>query len=198
VFVVGIGIRKNIERKSGKEQNLLNQRIKLISIGIVPFLCMLSLLLGIGSAVPTPWIKPTINDISGEWTLSTCTTRRFKEQWSNFPEHAGMIEFKDDQTFTVENLPALWELQSYSNLHDGIYISSGSGKWYLKQSSGRIGGNEWILYAQFREINKMTDNRLIGFYFNGHVPPYSLAYSDNINLIILTKGAWSLENYICS
>lgn len=84
-----------------------------------------------------------------------------------------------------------------SEKSDGEYIS-GSGTWFFKHElGGRIGRNEWMLYAKFNRINDVRDNRVIGFYFNGQLPPYDLAYSDNINLVILTKRPFSFGDGFC-
>jgi hypothetical protein len=197
VFTIGSLFKRRIEKKTGERQNGLNTIITLICISSMPIVCALSTYLNIGTEVPHPWLKPSTFDVSGQWTFSKCTSHRFKEQWSNFSNVPGKIEFKNDHTFMVENLPAPWGLNDHSDLYTEEYISSGSGKWYIETTSGRLGGDEWMLYAQFQEINQAESNRLVGFYFDGQLPPYNLAYSENINLVVLTKGRISLEDYLC-
>jgi uncharacterized membrane protein len=200
VFMIGAVAQVMIEKKQGGKQfrNLPFMLIGLISIGMIPIACIISLSLQIGTAVPHPWIKPSILDISGQWTLSKCTAQRFKEQWNNFSDLPSKIDFKYDHTFTVENLPALWALNYNSDdIHVGEYISSGSGKWYMKQVYGRLGDEEWMLYAQFQEINKIASTRLIGFYFDGQLPPYNLAYFENINLVILSRDKLYHQDDLC-
>jgi hypothetical protein len=196
VYTLGSFFRNRVEGKSNQKDSGVRILITLASIVIVPFACISSLFLNIGSAVPSPWIKPTTSNISGQWVLSKCSSDRFEQRWINMPETPGYIEFRDNKTFEIENLPVLWGLSDPEHKNDGQYVS-GAGTWYLEETSGRIGVREWILFAQLNEINREKANRVIGFYFDGHLPPYTLAYKDNINLIHLTKRWINRSYYFC-
>lgn len=193
-ILIGLFLRRNREKRPTQETNVV---FLVAAFLVFNGVCCLSLVLEIGTAVPSPWVKPSTWDVEGQWGLSLCTAKRFDEQWNHFSGATGTIEFKHDGTFTVENLPAVWEYHSMSEKIDGEYIS-GSGIWFFKHKwGGRIGRNEWMLYAKFNRINDVQDNRMIGFYFNGQLPPYDLAYSDNINLVILTKRPFSFGDGFC-
>jgi hypothetical protein len=181
-----------IQKASQKKYAWANPLVGVLTFGLAMAVCGLSFMLQIGTAVPTPWAKPTMLDIAGEWSVSRCTAKRFTQQWHNFSGVKRTIEFKSDGTFVAKNLPALWELHyDQSEKTDGEYLS-GSGTWFVNEVSGRIGNREWMLYTKSGEIN-----RELAFYFDGQLPPYNLAYSKNINLVILTKSWLPLGDSLC-
>jgi hypothetical protein len=195
VYYFGIFSVTRIKNKDVRSGNGLKSLVTIASIVTLPIICISSVALGIGSAVPSPWIKPSTFNISGEWGLAQCTTERFAQRWGNASEHPGYIKFNIDKTFEIEELPVLWGLSNHEHKYDGQYIS-GTGTWYVGETSGRIGNKEWILVLQFNEINQEKYEQLIGFYFDGHSPPYTLAYMDNINLVHLTQKI-SPSYYLC-
>jgi hypothetical protein len=42
---------------------------------------------------------------------------------------------------------------------------------------------EWVIIAQFQEIDGKSDNHIMRFYFRGHIPPYRIVSLDNWDLI---------------
>jgi hypothetical protein len=58
----------------------------------------------------------------------------------------------------------------------------GSGTWSLGQIEGTE-RMEWVIIAQFQEIDGKSDNHIMRFYFRGHIPPYRIVSLDNWDLI---------------
>lgn len=196
-IVIGLLMRRN-RKQPILPTGLMNSALLSVAFLVFWGVCGLSLVFQIGTAVPSPWVRPFAWDVEGQWGLSRCTSKRFQEQWNHFSGTSGIIEFKNDGTFAVKDLPAfwLWEFNSLSEKINGEYFS-GSGTWYFQHLSGRIQSKEWMLFAKFNRINDVPDNRVISFYFNGQLPPYDLAYSRNINLLILTKHPFSFGDGFC-
>ena len=190
IFLFGLGIRKNIEKRTGKKPNwLTNNDLLLLIVILSPMICILSVVLRIGANDPAPWFAPTTANIVGRWKISPDTGRSFR-YWTNLevPDHE--LVFNEDGTFSVHNLPYFWmEVDTYNKTAIENNVD-GSGTWSLGQIDGTE-RMEWILFAQFQIINGRSDDHLMRFYFRGHLPPYRIVTLDGWELIFeFIKSFW--------
>jgi len=178
VIVIGLISDVFIEKKTGKRLGwwLI---IFITTFAIVPLACIVSTALDIGARDPAPWFKPSTNDIAGKWKLAAGFTDDLPKSQASKP--AKELVFYKDGTFKANGIPDLWSYTDLSNLNHVSYIS-GSGTWYLGQVQGtqRL---EWTLFTVFQEINGRTDRRTMRYFFQGHLPPYTLSTLDSGYLI---------------
>lgn len=170
-YLVGPVIGSFIEKKTNKQYSWIRPSLLFSFLLIAPIACFASVALEIGSFLPAPWFKPLNNSIVGHWELSSDTVEYIQDHY-NLSVQAHELVFNRDGTFHLINAPTFWGFLDTDNPGYERYIS-GSGTWYLGQEEGsqRL---EWILYTQFNVINNSSDNRIMRFYFEGHLPPYTL------------------------
>jgi hypothetical protein len=107
VYGSGSVIKWFIETRTGKPLSWLKSVTLITAIIIVPVACVASVLLNIGALDPLPWFKPTPKNVIGEWQLASSTVDAL-EHWENYPVQQHMLVFKDDGTFTMNNVPNFW------------------------------------------------------------------------------------------
>ena len=179
-LAVGLTIRVAIEKTTNRKPAWLKVFVLLAPIGVVPIACIASIALEIGAIDPAPWFRPTTHDIVGKWELSSETTRLLGE-WYHLTVSSDELVIESDGAFRLKNVPTFWGLLD-SNLPENERYISGSGTWYLGQVEGTE-RPEWVIFAQFQEINGHPDSRLMRFYFEGHLPPYELNTLDSAGLV---------------
>jgi hypothetical protein len=178
IFGFGSIITTIIEKKTGKKPSWGSPIIWLCCLVFIPSSCCVSIGLEIGASSPAPWFEPNTDNVVGEWKLSPETVRMIEANphWLDIPLPAQELIFKDDGTFLLENIPSFWLTWDKTKIVNEKYFS-GSGTWYLGQMVGTE-RNEWVVFARFQMINGHSDNRLMRFYFEGHLPPYKLVTLD--------------------
>jgi hypothetical protein len=176
IYFIGSVIDTAIEAKTGKRRTGLKSSVRWLIVISFPFICVASALLEIGAYDPAPWFKPSSFDIVGEWVLAPDPTDELpKSKEDSLPSRK--IVLNQDGTCRAEEIPDLWSYTDASKLEHVNYIS-GSCTWYL----GKVQGTErleWTLFTKSHEINGKEDNRLMRYYFQGHLPPYRLATLDS-------------------
>ncbi len=177
VFIYFIGSITDtvIEARTGKRRAGLSALVISLIIIVVPIACFASAALEIGARSPAPWFTPGTNDIVGAWELTAENIRLLNErQGINVQTHE--LVFNDDGTFRLDNIPTFWGSWDPKQA-DNSKIISGSGTWYLGQVDGteRL---EWVIFAQFQTVNGRSDKTRIRFYFENHLPPYTLITLD--------------------
>jgi hypothetical protein len=173
VLILGIGPIIELKLRKKGFNRLWSPLIALL---MAPIVCVVSVNLDIGAMDPAPWFEPAANDIAGEWELDAAPTDDLPKS-AQVPEPAKELVFYKDGIFNANEIPDLWSYTDPSKLNHVSYIS-GSGNWYLGQVQGtqRL---EWTLFTEFREINGRADSRTMRYYFQGHLPPYTLATLDS-------------------
>lgn len=178
VYAIGRAIRYLVERSTGEQCLWLRVLTMFLTIAAVPLVCMGSVILEIGAVDPAPWFQPADNDVIGSWEL-TPSTREFIRTL-NIPVSTHKLTFMQDGTFRIVDAPSFWELWNPATRRWRANYISGSGIWWLGQKQGtqRL---ETVIYAQFREVGGRDDNHLVWFYFEGHLPPYTIvSYGSNL------------------
>ncbi len=158
-----------------KKEDWFRTSVWIVVIAIIPASCVGSIALEIGARDPAPWFAPSKSNIVGKWEFTPYTSKVF-EEWTSLTAPKHELVFNDDGTFYVNNLPIYWrELDTYkTGKEENI---NGSGTWYLGQTEGTQ-RMEWIIFTQFQDINGQNDNRQMRFYFQGHLPSYTLVTMD--------------------
>jgi hypothetical protein len=176
VYGLGSGVDLIIEKRTGKKSAWFHSFILLLVFILVPTSCIASVALDIGVRDPAPWFTPTSKDVIGKWELAADDID-YLQKYNNIPVLANELVFNQDGTFYITNIPTFWGLWDSKNKKWVAKYIFGSGTWRLGQIEGTE-RQEWILFAQFHEANNLPENRIIRFYFQGHLPPYRLAALD--------------------
>ena len=176
VYSIGSATGLIINKRAGVNRVLWHPIVAWLTVGIIPVACFASVALNIGARSPAPWFRPTVNNVIGAWEL-TAHDVDYLHNWHNTPVLPHELVFNKDGTFYVTNVPSFWgRFDPVERKWKAEYLS-GSGTWSLGQFEGteRL---EWIVLAQFQEIDGYSDNRLVRFLFEGHLPPYTLVTLD--------------------
>jgi hypothetical protein len=165
-----------VQRSTGKKPDRWAGAVKWLSISFVPVACLASLILEIGAFDPAPWFKPTNRDIVGTWVLTADPTDEIRNASQSALHPARELVFDANGAFQANGIPDLWSYTDFSKQDQVTYIS-GSGVWYLGQIQGtqRL---EWTLFTEFQEIDGHVERREMRYYFQGHLPPYTIATLD--------------------
>lgn len=189
INVIGSAVDFLLEKKTGRKPGCWGPRAGAFTIPIILIACIASAALEIGASDPAPWFKPTTYDIVGEWKLAADPTDDLPKP-AHMPEPARKLVFYKDGTFLALEIPDLWSYSELSKRNHVSYIS-GSGTWYLGQVQGtqRL---EWVLFTEFCKIDDHADSRTMRYYFQGHLPPYTLATLDSGYRIFHFRRKWCL------
>jgi hypothetical protein len=82
---------------------------------------------------PSPASEPTRADIVGIWEMTPDTIQTMQEK-GRYEISTHTIEFKDDGTFEITNMPDWWALENFGESTQTFY--SGSGRWTIEKDSG--------------------------------------------------------------
>ena len=181
IFAIGSGISYLVEKDSGQKPVWLKPAIWIVSLTIIPIACVASIFLDIGTNFPSPWLKPQNSNIVGKWELLPETAKFIQDLYGLTAPPSNELQFKQDGSFSLNNVPTFWGLGDETKSKNDKLIS-GIGTWYLTQIEGTE-RMEWVIFAQFQEINGSTDNRIMRFYFEGHLPPYTIVTLDGDSAI---------------
>lgn len=175
VYFIGSVTDEVIEAKTGKRRAGLKTFFRSLIVIVVPIACVASAALEIGVRSPAPWFTPGTNDIVGTWELTAENIRLLKDLHGVTVQSHELV-FNGDGTFHLNNIPTFWGSWDPKQA-DNSKIISGSGTWHLGQVEGteRL---EWVIIAQFQTLNGRSDNVLVQFYFENHLPPYTLITLD--------------------
>jgi hypothetical protein len=175
VLVLGVG---RIIAKGFFKKNTTPALSVMIALLVVPFVCCEAVHLNIGVSNPTPWAKPTSNDIVGVWQLSPDMIKMLREDYS-FPVPAHALVFKNDGTFYMNQIPNFWGHLSSALERETKYLY-GSGTWNIEEQPTYP--DSWKLVVHFQRLNVSQNEK--AFYFEGHTAPYTLATPGDQNYFL--------------
>jgi hypothetical protein len=176
VLAGGFVFGRYVEKEVGKQAKWWRVLVIILTIVIIPITCFVSVNLEIGARDSAPWFKPATRNIAGKWILAPDPTDNLPRP-ENLPNPARRLVFYKDGTFVAIEIPDMWSYTDMSELNHVEYFS-GSGTWYLGQVEGTQ-RMEWVIFTEFLEIDGKEDSRTMRFYFEGHLPPYTLATLDS-------------------
>lgn len=123
------------------------------------------------SGPPTPWLKPAREDIVGLWKMSLYSVRevyREVEQSDDDKNLFHTLEFKEDSTFVMANMPYWW-LSNNSSTAIGFF-DSGSGTWYIEKD----GNGDWSIRIYITVLNGQKTSLNKWLYLSGRQNPYTV------------------------
>jgi|WetSurMetagenome_2_1015567.scaffolds.fasta_scaffold215685_2 hypothetical protein len=175
IYFIGSVTDTVIEAKTGKRRAGLSAFFRSLIIVVIPIACVASAALEIGVRSPAPWFTPGTSDIIGEWELTAENARLLKDLHDVTVQSHELV-FNEDGTFNLDNIPTFWGSWDPKQADNSRTIS-GSGTWRFGQVEGteRL---ERVIIAQFQTLNGRSDNALMRFYFENHLPPYILTTLD--------------------
>jgi hypothetical protein len=134
-----------------------------------------SINLGIGELDPTPWVMPSPKDVVGMWHLDPHFVDVLDDSGYSVPPHS--IEFKEDGTFEMRNVPNLWITLSDAGPDDETEFNA-EGTWTI---ADKFPGYVVFLryeYLSLKNVNFADTPEYIEgkipLCFRGHIPPYRL------------------------
>lgn len=140
-----------------------------------------SVYLRIGELDPTPWVMPSPKDVVGIWHLDPYFVDVLKDEGYIVPPHS--IEFKEDGTFEMRNVPNLWITLSNANPDDETEFNA-EGTWTIADKSSSYSKDPTYVVFLHYEYLSLKDVDLvetpvyvdgkIPLFFRGHTPPYRL------------------------
>jgi hypothetical protein len=176
LYVLASGAGMAIERFALHRPAVSSPRILLLLFPfLVPTLCIASAALQVGARDPAPWFKPRDVDIVGTWILSPDPTDKLPRP-TGVLYPARLLTFLEDGMLSAQEIPDMWSYPDFTSL-DHVEFISGTGRWRLAQEEGteRL---EWVIFTEF-ELDGGGPPREMRYYFQGHLPPYTLATIDS-------------------
>ncbi len=153
-----------------------------ISLIICLVVTYASISLRIGEHDTTPWVMPSSKDVVGTWHLEPHFVDHLREfQGYVVPPHS--IEFREDGTFEMRNVPNLWITLSDEGSDDQTEFDA-EGTWTIAdQDSIYYSKPIYVVFLRYEYLNLdnvdlaetpvYVDGK-IPIFFRGHIPPYSL------------------------
>ena len=122
------------------------------------------------SGPPSPKTQPKFEEIVGSWEISPLSRSKIQAK-GNSNDVSHTLEFKEDGTFIMTNMPVWWS-SGYSTIEeqaDGIF-DSGGGTWAIEKN--REG--EWLIEVHLKRLNEEKADKEKNIYLLGHESPYSV------------------------
>lgn len=113
-----------------------------------------------------PATQPTINQLTGTWTLSAISLNRMRSQ-GGYKISTHTLTLREDGTFDLINMPDWW-LNDFGDSRRGFY--SGSGTWEV----GKDSQGYWIIELQFNSLSGPISNRQPSFFIGQEKSIYYL------------------------
>ncbi len=159
------GISFGISTKLAKAKKETSTSIGIFVVALVFIitfcgLCNLSL-----SDPSLPVKKPSTDNIVGIWEPTEMSLQSMSEE-GNYEISTHTIEFKDDGTFKMVNMPDWW-VNSFGESTGGFY--SGNGTWEISKRQ-----SAWEIVLDFNTLTNYPNGLITSFLLRGRKPPYNI------------------------
>lgn len=147
-----------------------DSRARLVGIsllGVLVICCALTWMWMTSLEPPTPFWKPSHQDIGGTYVLSQHSIDELGEMHYTQIRTPSSITLKEDETFESTDLPDLFWYGKKNQQQ------SGSGTWRFD----KIADGRWVLQLVFTKLDGQNTNEHSILYLSGNKPPYTIYYS---------------------